>query len=137
MSISLGSPVRSCTGSRDVWGLRLAQCRSADLFRGSWNPRDRKPCRIFQNASKCAKLPLHFQLSRQLRLRMKSTLSIYQVILAFLGQQEVRGGAWPPSVQLPPVLPEQGVSLQNSLGWSTVCDCISSKQLPSHLRRKC
>ena len=86
----------------------------------------------------CAKLPLHFRLSRQLRLQMKSTLSIHQVILAFLGQQaSVRGRAWLPDVQLPPVLPEQGVSLQNSLGWSTAWDCVSSKQLPLHLGRKC
>ena len=120
MSTSLGGPVRAALAPRTCGGWCWP---SIGLLIPSGVPgtleTERKPCRIFRNASMCAKLPLHFRLSRQL----KSTLSIHQVILAFLRQQaSVRGRAWPPGVQLPPVLPEQGSEpaeqprLEHSLG---------------------
>ena len=46
-----GGSSEGCTGSLDVWGLVLAQYRSADPFRVSWNPRDREEA--LQNFPKC------------------------------------------------------------------------------------
>ena len=46
-----GESGEGCTGSPDMWGLVLAQYRSADPCRGSWNPRDREEA--WQNFLKC------------------------------------------------------------------------------------
>lgn len=90
-AISQGSSARGCTCSPEVWGVMVTQEIGVDLlthFRGSSQGQEALQyflfCRPAFPASsdilaQASKPPLHFRLSRQLKIRTTSILSLHQV----------------------------------------------------------